>query len=753
MGKTIEAGLILIELRARQTVQRVLVLCPANLTHKWRLELKKRFGEEFQILRAQQFIDFLQEYEESPHSASLNGIISLESIRQQRVLEQLDALAPSFDLVIADEAHHMRNFGRKQRRAGVLLSRGADTMLFLTATPIHLRSENLFSLLNILDGEEFPNLYTVDARFRNNEPIVRAQICLGHLPPNVDDALDLLKSISNSPWVEKNPLYSELIDKLEGLKTGYASQVRDRRLVLEAQRDLAALNLISHIFTRTRKREVQTSMVVRRAFPIRLKFTKLESDFYNVVTAYVRAQSEQRTDSPLIQQWMLNTPQRRMASSIPAMVEYYRADLGLNKNDRPEDSDLPDEDFDEISFDSLDLASARELLQSIVNRWPENGPDSKYKEFIAMLEGLRKNDGPLKVMVFAFFKDTLRYLKRRLTEDGFKCAIITGDISPDKRVPIVERFRKDPSYEILLSSKVGSEGLDFQFCDTLFNYDLPWNPMEVEQRIGRLDRIGQNSPVINIYNFWIEGTIEQRILDRLYSRIGIFERSIGELEMILGDELSTIERDILSKRLTPEEEEQLVEQKAMAIEARLKELENLEKESAQFIGTDQYFDEEVQMIKNRRRFITGEQMRRFIVDFIKANCPRSRLDYNSYTNLGNFYPDEKLRLLLTRYGAPGVFTSASQGIPITFDAQTAFDDPNVDFINVLHPLTQSIVKHYAEGTGLHSTAHHVVLKTERLSSDLYTYFIYRLRVRAARGSNTLEMVILGKNLQIACAEE
>ena len=506
MGKTIEAGLILIELRARQTVQRVLVLCPANLTDKWRLELKKRFGEEFQILRAQQFIDFLQEYEESPHSASLNGIISLESIRQQRVLEQLDALAPSFDLVIADEAHHMRNFGRKQRRAGVLLSRGADAMLFLTATPIHLRSENLFSLLNILDGEEFPNLYTVDARFRNNEPIVRAQICLGHLPPNVDDALDLLKSISNSPWVEKNPLYSELIDKLEGLKTGYASQVRDRRLVLEAQRDLAALNLISHIFTRTRKREVQTSMVVRRAFPIRLKFTKLESDFYNVVTAYVRAQSEQRTDSPLIQQWMLNTPQRRMASSIPAMVEYYRADLGLNKNDRPEDSDLPDEDFDEISFDSLDLASARELLQSIVNRWPENGPDSKYKEFIAMLEGLRKNDGPLKVMVFAFFKDTLRYLKRRLTEDGFKCAIITGDISPDKRIPIIERFRNDPSYEILLSSKVGSEGLDFQFCDTLFSYDLPWNPMEVEQRIGRLDRIGQNSPVINIYNFWIEGS-------------------------------------------------------------------------------------------------------------------------------------------------------------------------------------------------------------------------------------------------------
>jgi len=753
LGKTIEAGLILIELRARQPLQRVLVVCPANLTNKWHLELKKRFGEEFEILNAREFLGFLQEYEESPDRSSINAIISLESIRQQSVLEQLDAIAPGFDLVIVDEAHYMRNFGRKQRRAGLLLSRGADAMLFLTATPIHLGSENLFSLLNILDDEDFPNLYTVDARFNDNEPIVKAQICLGHIPPNLDDALDLLRSISNSPWVEKNPLHPELIEKLKELKAGHASQNRNRRLVLEAQRDLAALNLIGHIFTRTRKRHVQTNFPVRRAFPIRLKFTRLESDFYNAVTAYVRAQSEERTDSPLIQQWMLNTPQRRMASSMPAMVEYYRTELGFSKNDHAEDLGLLDEDFDDISFDSLDLTSARDILQSIINRWPNNGTDTKYKAFFDILRELRKNEGRLKVMVFAFFKDTLRYLKRRLTEDGFKCAIITGDVSPNDRTSIIAKFKDDSSYEILLSSKVGSEGLDFQFCDTLFNYDLPWNPMEVEQRIGRLDRIGQDSPVIRIYNFWIEGTIEQRILDRLYTRIGIFERSIGELEMILGDELSTIERDILSKKLTREEEEELLELKAMAIESRLKELENLEKEAAQFIGTDQYFDEEVQMIKNRRRFITGEQMRRFILDFIRANCPKTRLEYASDINLGKFFPDDKLRKVLIRYGAPGVLTTSSRGIPITFDAQKAFDAPNIDFINVLHPLTQSIVKHYTDGPGLHSTAHHVVLKTERLPSDLYSYFIYRMKVHAARASNTLEMVILNKDFEVACSEE
>jgi superfamily II DNA or RNA helicase len=757
LGKTIEAGLILTELRARQTVQRVLVVCPANLCHKWKLELKRRFGEEFHILSAREFAEFLQEYEDSPQETALNGVISLESIRQEPILEQLDALAPNFDLAIVDEAHHMRNFGRKQRRAGVLLARSADAMLHLTATPIHLGNENLFSLLNILDDEEFPDLFTVDSRFRENEPIVRTQVCLGYIPPSIDEAIDLLRQLNRSERVQTHPAYRGLLEILEEIVSGGGYSPQQRRLLLQAQRNLAELNLLGHIFTRTRKREVQTKLAVRKAYPIRLAFTELEKQFYNAVTVYVRAESEKHTDSPLIQKWMLNTPQRRMASSIPAMVKYYKENVGLNGQDSSEDSGVKDEDFDELSMTEVDLDSPRKNLQRIIEEWPKPGPDSKYDKLREILEGLRKNESPLKIMIFAFFKDTLRYLKRRLMHDGFTCDIISGDIAPDDRTKIVDRFREDPKFEILLSSRVGGEGLDFQFCDILFNYDLPWNPMEIEQRIGRLDRIGQESPVIRIYNFWIEGTIEQRILDRLYARIGIFERSIGELEMILGEELSTIERDILSKRLTAEEEEKLLEQKALAIESRLHQLEKLEKNAAQFIGTDQFFDEEVRMIKERRRFITGEQMRRFIVDFLRTNCPKSRLEYDSDTNLGKFFPDDRLRNLLTKYGNIGdvirFLTPSASGIPITFDSQTAFDNPNSDFINVLHPLTQSIVRHYSEEGKSHSNAHHVILRTENLRPGTYLYFVNRLRVRAARGSNTLEMVIVDQNLNAACDEE
>ena len=137
--------------------------------------------------------------------------------------------------------------------------------------------------------------------------------------------------------------------------------------------------------------------------------------------------------------------------------------------------------------------------------------------------------------MFAFFKDTLRYLARRLQVDGIGGVTIDGDTPPVERSEIIDSFSRDDRLEVLLSSRVGGEGLDFQFCNTMFNYDLPWNPMEVEQRIGRLDRIGQDSQIIHIYNLWIQGTIEERILRRLYDRVGIFQRSIGGLEAILGE--------------------------------------------------------------------------------------------------------------------------------------------------------------------------------------------------------------------------
>lgn len=748
LGKTIEAGLILTEARARQTIQRVLVVCPSGLTSKWRLELKTRFGEEFRIYKTSDFLEYIDEYEESPFTSHINGIISLETIRQNKILERLEALLPSFDIVIVDEAHHMRNRGRKQWQAGIHLSHGSEAMLMLTATPIHLGNENLATLLNILDEEEFPDFYTTDLRIRDNEPIVKCQICMGQLPPNIEMAKEAITQISELTWTKQNP-YFKIVDKRIS-----EFNIRDknyRKDIIDIQRDLAQLNLIGHIFTRTRKREVHTRSPIRTPHAIELQFTDKEREFYDAVTDFVRIECSQRMSSSFIESFVLQMPQRRMASSIPAMVNHYKQSIDLSVDDLSEDLTLSE--YDENGDGLTELIEAKKRLFALVNNWPSPSSDTKYDQLKIALRGHREAQGYLKVMIFSFFKGTLYYLNERLKADGFRCEMIHGDIHPDKkRNEIVEKFRENEDVEILLSSKVGSEGLDFQFCSTLFNYDLPWNPMEIEQRIGRLDRIGQESDRIHIYNFWIKDTIEEKIFRRLYDRINIFRKSIGDLEVILGDVLSSIEKEILSKKLTDEEEGKLLDLKLMALEQRETQLKKLEKEAAQFIGTDQFFNSEVDAIKSRRRYVTGEQLRRFIIDFLRINCPNTIMDYNKNKKEGFIEIDDRLRNVLTKYGQPGMGVIVGNKTPITFDSEKAFENPRIDFINILHPITQAIVKAYQE-QDMSSNAHRISLSSQRLSDDDYFYFIYKLRIKGARSRNSIEMVLLTKDLKIACNDE
>ncbi|MBI4699247.1 MAG: DEAD/DEAH box helicase family protein [Nitrospirae bacterium] len=752
LGKTIEAGLILMELRARQTVKRVLIVCPANLTLKWKLEMRRRFGEDFKILRVADFIEYLNEYQEELDKTKINGIISIESIRNSKVLDLLDSIMPNFDLVIVDEAHHMRNFGRKQRKAALLLSHSATAMVMLTATPIQLGSENLFSLLNILDSEDFPDLWTADLRFSQNEPIVKAQICVAHLPPNLNDAYELLSQATDSPWIKKNPLHQEVLEGIASLSKERFDLMKHKRHLTVLQKGLSELNLIGHIFTRTRKREVHENTVQRRAYAIELNLSPIEKQFYDTVTDFVRAQSVMSGHIPLITQWRINMPQRRMASSIPAMVQFYRQNLGFESTDIPED-------FDDSLIDEEDEGSepvfgkAREKLQAIIRKWPVKGPDSKYEVLLEMLQKLRK-EGPLKLIIFAFFKDTLNYLSKRLKHDGFENFIISGDVSAKNRMGIIEKFETDLKIEILLSSRVGSEGLDFQFCNALVNYDLPWNPMDVEQRIGRLDRIGQESPAIQIYNLWIKNTIEERILRRLYDRIHIFERSIGAMEVIIGDIVQQMERESFRKSLSPEEQKKLADQAVLVIENKMHEIERLESDAAQFIGTDAYFIEEVNSIKYRKKYVTGEQLRRFIVDFLLHNAPRTRLEYDHNTLTGKLYPDERLKDFISSHGKieelGHLLSSYRNGIEITFDSQVAFKYPKIEFINVLHPIVTAIVDKYNEASDKHTNAQHVLLFTKLLPKGIYFYLVFRLRIHAAKERNTLECILLNDQLEEAC---
>jgi hypothetical protein len=381
--------------------------------------------------------------------------------------------------------------------------------------------------------------------------------------------------------------------------------------------------------------------------------------------------------------------------------------------------------------------------------------DSKFRELIRHIEKQKEeNKGPVKMIIFATFRGTLEYLKSALEKKGYSVRCIHGGVPMKDRPGIIDAFREKPEVNILLSSRVGGEGLDFQFAHVMFNYDLPWNPMEVEQRIGRLDRIGQEAKVIKIYHLFLKDTIEESILLRLYQRVNLFERSIGELEPILGDVVKAVEESILSSMLHRDSEEENAARIERVLEIRKKELEDIDKDSEKFIGTDSFFAEEVQRIRNNRFYITADQMRLFFEDFLRRYDAASCWEYDDSTCIGKFSPGEEFKDYRQRYYRNERLHRSSsilarRHLEITFDAEVAYRHPNVEFINVLHPLTHLILDVYENadrnGRQPFDKAFHILLKKDEeypFSSDFYFFQIDRINIEGIRDSKRMELAAI-----------
>jgi len=749
LGKTIEAGLILLELRARQTLRTVLVLCPSNLRDKWRRELRTRFGEEFRILSVSDIMQFLDEYEEDPYRATVNGIVSTETMRSERIRERLGRTTASLDLVIVDEAHHLRNSNTAIHEVAKTLSGWAQAMVMLTATPVHLRQENLFSLLNILDEEDFRDLDTTLERFENNGHIVLAQSALTRLPIDLATVAEHLGRASMTEWFQRNQALDGVRSRIHQLLNNQASTTTSADIAV-LQRDLAGLNLLGHILTRTRKRDVHVKAPVRRPTAIEITLTPRERELYDRVTDWVRQQALEAGGFDRNLGWRLNTPQRRLSSSFQGMVEFYRGESQQVQGDDPEGFELDEPETSKA--EGIPIVKLSPAIRDIIRSWPSDEPDSKYDQLRKVLLSLGPEGRVQKLLVFASFKSTIRYLERRLRADGVGVVSISGDTDGKARTKIIEGFEKDAETEVLLSTRVGAEGLDFQFCSAMVNYDLPWNPMEVEQRIGRLDRIGQPADSILIVNLWSLGTIEERILRRLYDRIGIFEHSIGDMEPILGETAPAIEQELLRASLSEAEEESMSKRVVQVLENKRQELAHLEATAARFVGADAFFDDEIDAIRNRRRYVTSEQLFHYVREFLRIESPQTRMEYDSRVGAGHLYPDDALRTFLQRRNrvsdALRIVGAVGGSVRITFDAQVAFEHPDWEFISVLHPLVSAITEHYEDQPGTRK-GFQVAVRSEVVAPGLYFMFVYRLTVTAARSFNSLEAVFLTENMQEA----
>ena len=561
LGKTIEAGIIYLELNARADMKRVLVVCPSGLREKWQRELLDRFGEEFVILDSGRLRDLLDQYAQYGDVVGIKGIVSIETIRSPAIADRIEDLGIGFDLVIIDEAHHMRNSGTRTNSIGKALSSVSDAVLMLSATPIQLHSDDLFHLLQILDEGQFEDRQEFAQLLEPNVYINQACQTLSTDPSSFPNALNILRQVEDTTQSRRytgNPLYDNICKRLQETPNP------DYIDVVEIQRGLQQINTFAPILNRTTKREVGTG-IVRRSTVIGVTLTPEERNFYESVLEFSRKRTE---DSPYFASGVsfasIQT-ERQAASCITAAREYILGSIDDPKTDlqiEASNTELVEDDGEAQDY----LADLREACASL------GETDSKLEAFMSALNELRSESPNSKVIVFAFFKRTLEYLRRSLNAPNSPYSgsvyMIHGDVKREDRGAIIDTFRRSEGFGILLLSEIGSEGMDFQFCDTVINYDLPWNPMRVEQRIGRVDRYGQQSESVRVYSLVLNDTIEDRILKRLYERINVFVESIGDIETILGEQIQTLQREIFRTRLTPDEENDLLETNLLAIESR-----------------------------------------------------------------------------------------------------------------------------------------------------------------------------------------
>ena len=744
LGKTIEAGHIMLELKARRELHHVLIVCPKSLQRKWKDELAFKFGLQFKIYDSQkELINDMQE-----HRVSVHAIVNYEKIRMKRqknrdekkpkdemsknIVEYLSQNDFHFSLVLCDEAHKMRNRETQTYKGAEIIMSQANAAVFLTATPVMISTENLYNLLHLLDNTRYYNYQIFDNRLQENRPFVEALTDLNHhvdlpvIAKRLNDAeiitrffSDEVEIFSHQTSVGKafadDAMYQEIIQMLNGDDN---SKNRARLQYL-----ISSMSMMNNIFSRTRKREVTTDMSQAERKPHMRKVVLTEqerAEFDKVIEEYIddNSYTDYWGEEVLTQGGSLGLVQkkRQVASSVYAYLN---------------------------SENSLDNG---------IDEYAEY-PDAKFEELLKIIDKVFSH-GNKKIVIFALFRKTLKYLQIRFKQRGFGTLMIHGMV--DNRVEVLDEFKNNPNAHILLSSEVGSEGLDMQFCNSMVNYDLPWNPMVVEQRIGRIDRFGQKSPTVNIYNIIVADSIQEDIYIRLLDRIGIFRGTIGDMEAILDaplerggsvtiqDVYNKLEKELYTSRLTEEEKRRKIAEIELAVANEKESIKHLEEGLDNALTNDAYFRDEINRIQNNNAYVTEIELRNYLESVIRqelTTCSLEKVDRDIYELQLPLSNPRILLNFLTLYQPNGEENATlfrqfkreiedKQSIRMTFNQQTAYDNSKLLFMNIYNPIIQACLNYFIKHDDESKTSFCYALTNDDLLQKDSSYYliVYQMSV-------------------------
>mgnify|MGYP000109647099 FL=1 len=560
LGKTIEAGMIIRELKSRGLVSRILVVCPTGLVTQWASEMQEKFHEKFQVILPSDYDTIRRLTDNDDVYGQFDQVISpmdsikpiekhagwseekVEKYNEERIYSIINS---GWDLIIIDEAHRVAGSSGEVARykLGNLLAQASPYLLLLSATPHNGKTEPFLRLIRLLDADAFPNA----------KSIVREQV---------------------APFLIRT----------------------EKREAIDNNGNLLFKNRITHLVT--------ISWDDRN---------NLQRELYEMVSSYVaktynKALRNRKKNMCLI--FLLIIMQRMVTSSTAAIRQSLERRLNVLLEQRTCVGNLREEDLDELNIEdgvedaieaiSLDMELEIEELKQIISLAKQaqfQNQDAKVEPLLNEIDAILSEDRTQKVIIFTEFVATQTYLQELLVNRGYTVTILNGGMSIDERNAAMQEFKTSTS--IFISTDAGGEGLNLQFANIIINYDLPWNPMKIEQRCGRVDRIGQQRDV-HIYNFIVGETVENRVREVLEEKLSVILKEMGvdKYSDVLDSEVAECDfTDVYMRSIGHASQ---VEKNLYPVEAEMKQqLTNAqkykdvireEKDLTKLVGTESNFD-------------------------------------------------------------------------------------------------------------------------------------------------------------------
>lgn len=744
LGKTIEAGMILKELRARHVARRSLIIVPPNLLRQWQFEMKSKFNEEFAILNSATVAYLANQGKSGNPFAYFDSVLCssgwVAGSKWAGLCAQVD-----WDLVVVDEAHHARRTEDRTTRLYRLARDLASpehyskrAMLFLTATPMQLSSDELYSLIEMLDPALFPTPQHF-ARYRAGvqglNGLVEGLTRGGFPVPDEDEETTISKVAG---WLN--------IDERLAAKRLRAGADE----VVAVASDLRDQHLLSEVMIRNRK-AVVGGFMPRHAHRWEVELTQAERDALAAVERYVQHGfnlAEQRRDNSY--GFVMVIFQKLMASSIAAVTESLRkrrARLRLGTTgSKTKATATADElearlDEDETVDEVLERAGAGdqsaalvrqevELLDEVIDTLRAVEVDSKATSLLDQLRDLFTQRPDEKVIIFTEFRETQNHIAGLLEDHGMNVHLFHGQLHAEAKDASVEAFRSGAGPQVLICTEAGGEGRNFQFCHLLVNYDLPWNPMRVEQRIGRVDRIGQTE-VVDIFNLWVKGTVEERVLDVLERRINVFEETVGGLDPILGDTERNISHIL---RLSEEKRAAALEQLGAQLEQQVRDARLADTQLRDLIMDTKSFSREIaERIAGQQSPVSFEDQDRFaraLLADVRTHIKAIEGEYE-LTFHGAFRDTHHSDFFVEGPKKRAVFRPDQRP-----------DSEHVEYMTFGHPIIDAIVQEVLSERYEGSTGAIQLLADDELAPTSGWLFVHQLTVPGVRVEEHLEPVFV-----------